>query len=107
MGKVSSSKDSALLSQRSRNYKFKVGAGNSGVNLLGHSTVAGPGTNNNYNMGGANFGLGAIGNLGNLGGYLTKNGNASSNMSAYATNASDLIRGFKSSQSIPVVTSQQ
>ena len=68
---------------------------------------------NNYNMGvGANFGLGAIGNLAGLGGgsYLTKGAaiNTSGNISsAYATNASDLIRGFKSSQSIPVVTSQQ
>ena len=106
--KVSSSKDSALLSQRSRNYKFKVGTGNSGMNLPGHSTVAGMASNNNYNMGGANFGLGSIGTLNNLGAsYLTKNGNTGSNMSAYATNASDLIRGFKSSQSIPVVTSQQ
>ena len=99
------------------------GAGaNSGINLLGHSTVAGgsiaaaaaaaaSASSNNYNMGGANFGLGAIGNLANLGGnYLTKGNvmNTSGSISsAYATNASDLIRGFKSSQSIPVVTSQQ
>lgn len=86
------------------------------MNLLGagHNTAA-PG--GNYpNMGGANFGLGGcIGSLANFGGYLgSKGGNnintsgtiGATNMSAYATNASDLIRGFKSSQSIPVVTSQ-
>ena len=124
--------NAAMVSQRSRNYKFKMGTGavnhgghttagklnnNSGISLLGHhSTVVGssgmtavgtvaPG-GNNYNMGGAtNFGLGAIGNLAGLGGgsYLTKGEaiNTSGNISsAYATNASDLIRGFKSSQSL-------
>ena len=85
------------------------------MNLLaaGHNTAA-PG--GNYpNLGGANFGLGGIGSLANFGGYLgSKGGNnintsgtmiGAPNMSAYATNASDLIRGFKSSQSIPVVSS--
>lgn len=115
-----------MSSQRSRNYKFKMGSsgtvavghqsGNSGMNLLGHPThgitaaAFASSQSNNYNLGQANFcGLGAIGNLSNLN-YLTKNSAAvnakNSNMSAYATNASDLIRGFKSSQSIPVVTSQ-
>ena len=107
---------------------------NSGINLLGHhSTAVGGATvgmntalntsvggnnsnlsKNGYNMGSANFGLGAIGNLAGLvgsgGSYLNKGAsviNTSGNIqSAYATNASDLIRGFKSSQSIPVVTSQ-
>jgi len=73
---------------------------------VGYSTV---GANvNNYNLGGANFGLGAITSLGNFGGgYLGAKGNGTvaSNMSAYATNASDLLRGFKSSQSIPIIAS--
>ena len=79
---------------------------------------------NNFNFGGANFGLGAISNLGNFGGYLGKGAsntvnshNNNSNMSAYAmagssttaglvgnSTASELLRGFKSSQSIPVMT---
>ena len=86
-----------------------VGAGvtNSGFNLMGHhpsgmtAAAAASSSSNNYNMGGANFcGLGAVGNLANLG-YLNKNGatiNANNNnISAYATNASDLLKGFKSS----------
>ena len=57
-----------------------------------------------------NFGLGTVSgnNLTNFGaGFLGAKGmgHNASNMSAYVTNASDLIRGFKSSQSIPVVTS--
>ena len=78
-------------SQRSRNYKFKVGTG-SGKNLVGHSTAI-SGVNN---YAGGNFGLGAIGSLGNFGGMLYKGSGNNPNMSAYATNASDLIRGFKS-----------
>ena len=50
-----------------------------------------------------------IGTLGNFAGYVGKgSGHTISGLSsAYATNASDLIRGFKSSQSIPVVSSAQ
>jgi len=100
--KAASSKEPSTInevSQRSRNYKFKVGS--AGVNLVSsHHTAAG-----NYpNLGNANFGLG---NIGSLGSYLSKGTNAVLNVSAYASNTSDLIRGFKSSQSIPVVTSQQ
>ena len=65
---------------------------------------------NNYSTHVAgNFGLGTVsGNLTNFGGgFLSAKGmgHNASNMSAYVTNASDLIRGFKSSQSIPIVTS--
>ena len=66
--------------------------------------LAASNTGGNYpNLGGANFGLG---NIGNLGGFLSK-GSAAGNLnaSAYISNASDLIRGFKSSQSIPIVCS--
>ena len=84
------------MSQRSRNYKFKVGSGNSGINLVDQSSIGA--TFNNYNMSGANFGIGAITNFGNFtGGYVGAKGNLASNISAYATNASDLLRGFKSS----------
>lgn len=95
-------------------------------NLISHGTVGGTVSKNNFNFGGANFGLGAINNLGNFGGYLGKgasntvSNNNNSNMSAYAmagsnttaglagnSTASELLRGFKSSQSIPLMTNSQ
>ena len=100
-----------------------MGPNNSAMNnLISHATVGGTVNKNNFNFGGANFGLGAIGNLGNFGGYLGKGASNTvnnSNMSAYAmgggssttaglvgnSTASELLRGFKSSQSIPVMTS--
>lgn len=103
----SSSKDPVAVNsvtQRSRNYKLKMGSGNSGINLVDQSCISA--TINNYNLGGANFGLGAITHFGNFaGGYVGAKGNFANNISAYATNASDLLRGFKSSQSIPIIGS--
>ena len=70
--------------------KFKISASNSKSNLLNN--------NKTVNLNQQNFGLGV-----SLGGtYLSKQ-TGDPLMSAYATNASDLIRGFKSSQSIPIV----
>ena len=71
-----------MVSQRNRNYKFKVGANNSSI------------ANHNYATSSTNFGLntmigGSLANKNSGIGYLTKRvGNTSnSNDSAYATNA--------------------
>ena len=89
-----------MASQMSRNVKFKLG--NSGMNMIsGMSSYTTAGGVANYPN---------VASLTNFGGYGSKAsiGGGSNNLSAYmvTNNASDLLRGFKSTQSIPVVSSQ-
>lgn len=97
---VKETANSNLSTQRSRNYKFKVPASNSKANLLYHNTTQPQnfGTTGGVNINSQNFGLGlGVG----AGTYMAKPGDTLA--SAYATNATDLLRGFKSNQSIPIV----